>query len=400
MNRDIIQVNSFFMANNKPRKKVTGRLYFDYVVLTVHKDETEYQLNYICWLEQHVRANIESAKDMPLVAQFIDENKSEPYGHGYLTTKNGELVILDSEQVGAVVDAEIREIELGGDQGKIKALVATGYINEIRYPELSKWLKAKMFDKDAVSTSVEIVPKKGNETIVYKTANNSQGEEIDIPVEFDFAGSAILNIKPADSNAIVLEINSAKKEQKQKEDEQMDKELLEKEIRDLKESITSKDARINELETEKENLETEKTELSEQVSTLTSEKETLENEKGELSTKVESLETENAELSEFKEAKEKEEVVENFKEEAAIFSDELKEEFKAEIEDFEKEPTAEKADAIINSLNSKYVKNSIAEKEKAEAEKKEAEMRTNSLFTSVEVFTKKEKTTDEVKVWE
>lgn len=398
-NKEIIEVNSFFLANEKARKKVTGRLYFDYVVLTVHADTTEYQLNNICWLEEYVTNNIESAKDMPLVAQFIDENKSEPYGHGYLTTRYGQAVILDSEQIGAVTNAEIRDIQINEGQDAIRALVATGYINEIRYPELSKWLKAKMFDKDTVSTSIEIVPKKGNESIVYETVNNSQGEEIDIPVEFDFAGSAILNIMPADANAIVLEINSAK-EQKQKEDREMDKEQLEKELNLLKEDLNEKEILINELTGDKETLENEKEELSKTVDTITGEKEILEAEKVELTEKVESLETENTELSEFKDAKDKEDILNKFEEETAVFSDELKEDFKEAIEDFNAEPTTEKSEAIINSLNAKFVKNSLEEQKRLAEDKKEAELRANSLFTSVHVFNDENDIKDEIKVWE
>ena len=115
--------------------------------------------------------------------------------------------------------------------------------------------------------------------------------------------------------------------------------------------------------------------------------------------KVTTLETNNEELKEFKETKEKEEILENFEEETAIFSDELKEEIKEEIETFKENPTAETAEAIINSLNAKFVKNSLAAKEKADKEKKEAEIRANSLFTSVNTF-ENEETNDEIKVWE
>lgn len=399
--QDNILLNSYFLTNEKNQEmSVNGRLYFDYVVLSIHKDKTEHQENHICWLEENVIKNLQSAQNMPMVAQFIDSDKSEPLGHGYLTKRNGRPVVVDSEQVGSTVKAEIKNVDVGGET--IRALVATAYLNELRYPQLCQWVKSKMFDKEPIATSVEIFAKKGNETIVAEYLDTEDGE-ICVPIDFDFGSSAILTVTPGDENAIVLEIFNSLKEinkseiniDNKKEEEIMDKNLevltnelatVKSEKANLEAKLTEKDALINELTSEKEALET-------QVSELTTEKETLETEKTE-------LETANAELVEFKEGVEKEELIENFNEEIKEFDEELVSEVKDEIEDFKAEPTAEKSEAIVNSLNALFVKKAkeMAVQTNAKKEAKD-EFKINSLFVAVESKSSKEED-KEFKVFE
>lgn len=399
--KDNILLNSYFLTNEKNQEmSVNGRLYFDYVVLSIHKDKTEYQENHICWLEENVVKNLQSAQNMPMVAQFIDSDKSEPLGHGYLTKRNGRPVVVDSEQVGSTVKAEIKNVDVGGET--IRALVATAYLNELRYPQLCQWVKSKMFDKEPIATSVEIFAKKGNENIVAEYLDTEDGE-ICVPIDFDFGSSAILTVTPGDENAIVLEIFNSLKEinkseiniDNKKEEEIMDKNLesltnelatVKTDKASLEAKLTEKDALINELTSEKEALET-------QVSELTTEKETLETEKTE-------LETANAELVEFKEGVEKEELIENFDKEIKEFDEELVSEVKDEIEDFKAEPTAEKSEAIVNSLNALFVKKAkeVAVQINAKKEAKD-EFKINSLFVAVENKTSKDEN-KEFKVFE
>lgn len=366
-------------------KGVTGKVYFDYVVLTIHEDRTQYQGNNICWLEENIIKNLDSAQDMPLLAQFMNEEKDIPVGHGYAVEKNGKVVMYDSEQVGSVVKAEIRDVEVDGKT--IKSLVATGYINEIRYPALCQWLKAQMYDKKPISTSVEIFAKKGNDFI------NSEYEEIDdveicIPVDFDFGGSAILTVQPADSNAIVLEIlNSRKDIDNKKEEEDMKLEEIQNELAEAKKTIEEKVATINSLEEEVATLNEEKETLTEKVTTLeetTEANKTLEEEKASLEEQVTVLTEEKESLAEFKSNIEKENLIAKLNEEVSEFDEDLVEEVKEEIEDFKQEPTQEKSDSIINSLNASFVKKAKAQSKKEVDEEKKEEFKVNSLFVGIQ----------------
>lgn len=383
---NMIKSNSIVMINEtmNKRNKVNGRVYFDYVVLTIHNDTNEYQDNHICWLEQYVRDNLESAQDMPIVAQFVDLEKSEPLGHGFPGEKNGKPVIYDSEQVGSVVSAEIRNVDVNGTT--IKALVATAYINEIRYPSLAQWLKAQIFDGKTIDTSVEIFAKKDASAIVADYISRDDIDfEICVPKEFDFGGSAILTVEPADSNAIVLEILNSRKIDNEKEEEKVNVEELKKELDKANATITDLTTQLNAAKDEakkekeaKEKVEKEKEEKEKELENKTSECEAKDAECEEAKTKINSLEEEVNTLTEFKEGIEKENLVSDLEEKTSQFSDELKEEVKDEIEDFKNEPTAEKSEAIINSLNALFVKKTLEANSK-KSDKKD-DMVINSLF--------------------
>lgn len=414
MNRDSIQVNSHFIKNSLT--DFNGRLYFDYVVLTIHNSTSEYQGNNLCWLEENIINNIESAQSMPLVAQFLDNNtKDEPLGHGYVTRRNGETVIIDSEQIGSVVKAEIKDVEVDGNI--IKALVATAYINEIRYPYLCQWVRANMFEGKSISTSVEIFSKKGNDSIISDIISNSDGEEIQVPKEFDFGGSAILTVEPADENAIVLEILNSKNliDKHIKEVEQMEE--LQLQLNAANEKIVELEAKLDlsekveectgedeckcakckeaELEASKEkcnNLEQSVSELEIKVNSLEEEKTSLEEVKT-------SLQEANDKLSEYKEEKEKEILIKDFEESISEYDDTLISEIKDEIADFKAEPTAEKSESIINSLNSRFVKkakeDNILNSKKTDDEK----VKINSLFVEINNVEENKDDKKELKIW-
>lgn len=392
-----IIMNSYFLQNQTNEEiSINGRLYFDYVVLTIHEDKTQYQDNYICWLEENIRKNLASAQNMPMVAQFIDSDKSEPLGHGYPTHKNGKPVIVDSEQVGSAIKAEIKEVDVGGQ--KVKALVATAYLNEIRYPQLCQWIKARMFDKQPIATSVEIFAKKGNNTIVSETVE-VDGKEICVPIDFDFGGSAILTMTPADENAIILEIfNSRVNIENMKEESNNMKtvEELTAELETANNKISELEVKVNTLETEKTELETKVSELETEKTSLEETKTNLEAEKSELEVKLNTLETEKEELVKFKDEAEKAELIEGFETEIKDYDADLIEEVKDEIADFKEEPTTEKSESIINALNKAFYK----KMKKNDCKKDEkSEVKLNSLFVSV-METNENKETEEIKVFE
>lgn len=415
MNRDSIQVNSHFIKNSLT--DFNGRLYFDYVVLTIHNSTSEYQGNNLCWLEENIINNLESAQSMPLVAQFLDNNtKDEPLGHGYVTRRNGKTVIIDSEQIGSVVKAEIRDVEVDGNI--IKALVATAYINEIRYPYLCQWVRANMFEGKSISTSVEIFSKKGKDSIVSDIITNSDGEEIQVPKEFDFGGSAILTVEPADENAIVLEILNSKnlidkhiKEVEQMEELQLQLNAANEKIAELEKKLNSAEVKEEEctgeagctcakckeaeLEASKEKCNS----LEQSISELEVKINSLEEEKNNLEAEKTSLQEANEELSEYKEEKEKEILIEDFEKSISEYDETLIAEVKDEIVDFKTEPTAEKSESIINSLNSRFVKkakeDNILNSKKADGEK----IKINSLFVEINNVEENKEDKKELKIW-
>lgn len=399
-NDNMIKTNSIVMINEQmnKRNKISGRVYFDYVVLTIHKNTDEFQDNHICWLEEYVKNNLESAQNMPIVAQFVDCEKSEPLGHGFPGEKNGKPVIYDSEQVGSVVSAEIKDVDVNGTT--IRALVATAYINEVRYPSLAQWLKAQIFDGKAIDTSVEIFAKESNSHIIADYISRDDLDfEICVPKEFDFGGSAILTVEPADSNAIVLEILNSRKIENEKEETKVNMEELKKELETAKATITDLTSQLNAANEAKDKAEKEKEDKEKELEKKKAEceeckseceackseceacKSECEEKKAECEAckaKINSLEEEVSTLTEYKEGIEKENLISELDEKISQFSDELKTEVKDEIEDFKAEPTAEKSEAIINSLNALFVKSVLSQKN-AKTEKKE-DMKINSLF--------------------
>lgn len=392
--RNIVVPNSYLLESLKSEDlnedlRINGRVYFNYVALTVHNDTTEYQENQICWLEENIKRNLNSAQHMPMIAQFLDMDKGAPFGHGYPTTKDGKPVIIDSEQVGSVVKAEIRDVDVDGQ--KIKALVATAYVNEIRYPALCQWLKAKMFDKEAIATSVEIFAKQGNNTIVSDIVEVN-GKEICVPIDFDFGGSAILTITPADENAIVLEILNSRSERENKKEENL------MDIEKLTADLAIANAKAVEFEGKVNSLEATVAEKDEAITGLETEKAVLEESVTNLEADKTALEGTVAELTEYKEGIEKSELIEDLEGQIGEYDEALIEEVKDEIADFKAEPTEEKCEAIINQLNSLYVKKA---KEEAAASKKEdsSEMKLNSLWVATE-NAKEDKEDKEFKVFE
>lgn len=242
------------------KQNASGRRYIRWVVHEIQNDVTQWNKNGISWSEQYVLNNIETAKNMPIVVQFIDYNKSEPWGHGYLSeVKGNEPIFEDSVVVGVATDASIETVEVNGKS--IRALVAEGYIFEQRYSAFVDWLKTEMFDGKLPETSVEICVKKdsNNEVIIYDGGWKEKGR---VPMIYDYSGSAILGIEPSDDNAVLLELNSKfnKEEKMDKTENALIVELngkvetkineintLNNKIKDFEVDIAKKDEKITEL---------------------------------------------------------------------------------------------------------------------------------------------------------
>ena len=245
------------------RKSKGGRRRIEIVLHKIPSDDSEVNRNGIHWSEQNTLANIETVKGIPICAEFSDDEKEVPLGHGYTSTEiiDGKRtpVFENSEVVGYIDHGEIRDITVGEEN--IRALVGSGYLYEQRYPHFVQWVRSNV-ETSSVDTSVEIVGYEENDNqIVYE---GECTQEYRCPKEYQYSGTAIISVLPADSNAVVLECAEANNQDKEDsyamtEQEIMDvikgalnetnslKEAHETEVNALNDTIAERDNTIAEL---------------------------------------------------------------------------------------------------------------------------------------------------------
>ena len=109
--------------------QISGRRRIKIVLHEIYADNSQYNENGITWLEQFTRDNADTIKGMPLCAEFVDNDKDIPYGHGLTGLKGNIPVFENSVQVGTFEDWMIENIDFDGE--KHKCLCGIGYINVI-----------------------------------------------------------------------------------------------------------------------------------------------------------------------------------------------------------------------------------------------------------------------------
>lgn len=251
------------------RKVKGGRRYIKMALLTIHDNEEDKQGNGLHWNEQYVLNNIDTAVNMPICCEFADESKTVPLGHGYtdnMEDDNGNItpVFENSEVVGTIEKATIQTLNINGSDKKV--LVGEGYLFNQRYPNFVKWLKDNM-ETSTIKSSIELVGTEENDNhIVY---DGEATDEYRVPMEFSFSGTAILSVKEADENAVILEAASLNKNKNEEsEGNKMDEKTLalitdsvkvavsetnsknaeyEAKITELNQTIAEKDNKISEL---------------------------------------------------------------------------------------------------------------------------------------------------------
>lgn len=185
---------------------ISGRRKLKIVLHEIHASENLWNENGITYLEQYVRDNADTVKGMPLCAEFLDDDKDVPYGHG-LTGYKGDLPVFeDSVQVGTFEDWSIEDIEIDG--AIHKCLCGIGYINENRYPNFCDWIDSQVAKGNRVFGSVEFAGTKENGgEIIYRDGYKEKGR---IPMVYDYTGYCIVSIRPADATAMLLEFEKGK----------------------------------------------------------------------------------------------------------------------------------------------------------------------------------------------
>lgn len=187
---------------------VLGRRKITLILHEIYPDRSQWNRNGITYLEQYTRDNADSVKGMPLCAEFLDNDKDVPYGHG-LTGQKGSLSLFeDSVQIGSCEGWSIEDIEINGKLRR--CLCATGYINENRYPNFVKWLEKQIDSRNPVYGSVEFAGTKDNDgEIIYDGGWKEKGR---VPAVYDYIGFSLISEMPADDSALVTAFEMAKNE--------------------------------------------------------------------------------------------------------------------------------------------------------------------------------------------
>ncbi len=381
------------------KKTKGGRRYIKLALLTIHENEQDTNLNGLHWNEKYVLNNLDSVKGMPLCCEFTDETKTVPLGHGYtdaILDENGnEIPVFEnSETVGVVEKAQIENITINNEEKRV--LVGEGYLYNQRYPNFVKWLKDNMLE-NPIKSSIEIVGTEENDNhIVY---DGEITDEYRVPMEFDFSGSAILSVKEADENAVVLEaasLNKSNNNKQESEDETMDEKTInlicdsvknavsetnsknseyEAQIAELNQTITEKDAKIAELNAS----------VAEVQAALDAVRAEIEQKSNELDGAWEEKRALEIALGE---AKAKERLGE-LSSAIANFTEEQKDFAKDEIEAFKADPTNVEINTVLDAIYRGIGKQSLEKKNE-----KTTVVETNSADIYGEVFTPQAKADD------
>lgn len=341
----------FFEISKKMSKG--GRRKIKMALLEIYSDEKQTNKNGIHWTRENILANIGTAIDMPICAEFPTEDKEMPWGHGMtsIDVTENEPLFEDSEGVGHISKAYIDEISIDGEMHTV--LVGEGYLYAQRYPRFMEWLDDNI-KLGRIWSSIEIVGKpENNKIIVYEESEPTQ--EFRTPKEFDFSATAILSIEAADDSALIIEVNN-----KTKEDKKMDEQTIAMLMQSVKDAVS-------EMNASKEVVDTQMAELNQVISTKDSEIAELNAKIAELTEQIASYETKiaesNSKITELETAcAEHDKEMKKIELNSALseFSEVEKDYAKAEIESFNADPMSVEINSIITKIYTEIGKNAKA----------------------------------------
>ena len=368
------------------RSSKNGRVPIKVALLKIHDNAEDTNKNGLHWKKEYVEAAMESAIGMPFCAEFVDETKEVPLGHGLtgqIINSDGlpEPIFENSEVVGTCNEVSIETVK-DAEGNDIEVLVGSGFLYAQRYPNFVKWVR-KNYALGEVCTSIEIMGTPENDNkIVFEEEEPT--EDFRSPMKYVFSGSAILSISPADDEAIVLEV--AEKKQNKEDEKTMDftiedmksaihstiselndkSQAYEAQIAELNSTIEAKDSelaekdvKISELNASVEQIQTTLDQLKKDHETYWAEREILEQElaKAKVAEKLGELD---ATLADFNE------------DERAVAKEDI-DKLTSEINTATKKEDLENVTSEINSIKSKICMNIVESQKKAEADAKTAE---------------------------
>ena len=374
------------------RKSKGGRRRIEIVLHKIPSDESEVNRNGIHWSEKNTLANIETVKGIPICAEFSDSDKETPLGHGYTSTEiiDGKKtpVFENSEVVGYIDHGEIRDITVGDES--IRALVGSGYLYEQRYPNFVQWVRNNV-ETSSVDTSVEIVGYEENDNqIVYEAGECS--ESYRCPKDYQYSGTAIISVLPADSNAIVLECAEANNQDKEDTYAMTEQEIMDVIKGALNETNTLKEAHQTEVDALNSTIAERDTTISELNATVEQVQQALKD----MEAERDAWYAERAELEKtLGELKAKERLGE-LNEALAVYSEDEQKFAEVEINAFKENPVEGDLDAIKNKINAAIVekRNEDAKIAEQNAAKQKENEKVEDIFSEVNSFSDENKEED------
>lgn len=337
------------------KQSKNGRRKFKVILHRIFPDDcvvdgvgTKYNDNGITWLREYCENALSTISGMSLRVEFLDEERTEICGHGETEVVDGVQLFENATVIGVFNKGYIEEMEVNGENQLV--CIGEGEIDEACYKSFVEKLDKDLADDNAPYGSVEISKTSDNEGIVYKYGYHDYGR---IPEIYRYSGYALLGVKPADNSAMLLELNSKKKEDNNNMDEKMlhgfvseikqvinetnsKNEELSKTITELNEVIANKDNTIAELNASSEELKTALEKAQEEYQEIWKKEDELYNEIKELKKQL-------------AEAQAKERVGE-MNSAISNFSDEEKEYAKAEIEAFNADPINSEINSVVNKI--------------------------------------------------
>ena len=189
-------------------KTILYRIFPDSCVDEVNRVGTKYNKNGITWLREYCEKALPSIEGMSLRCEFIDEERTEPCGHGATGIEDNTPVFEDAVVIGTFTKGYIEEVET--DEGVITACIGEGEIDAQCYHNFVSKLEADIKQGIFPCGSIEIMRTADNDEIKYKYGYKDKGR---IPTEFIHSGYALLGILPADDSAKLIELNEKHKEE-------------------------------------------------------------------------------------------------------------------------------------------------------------------------------------------
>lgn len=352
-------------------KLILHQIYPDSCVDEVNKVGTQYNLNGITWIREYCEHALPTIEGMSLRCEFVDDDRTELFGHGYTDKADGDPIFENAVQIGTFTKGYITEVE--DDNGKmITVCMGEGEIDALCYHNFVTKLDADIAQGIYPFGSVEILHADDNEGIVYKYGYKDQGR---IPVEFVYSGYALLGIKPADDSARLIELNEKHKEDLVEMDENQVKAVVEQTVNAISEQNAEIEKikaeceeKITEANSNAENAIAEKNEVEASVEDLKAAIEKLEAEKDELNKKYNELWEEKQTLEKaLAEAQAKERLA-SLNDALAEFSEAELEYAKDQIEEFKANPLEGEVNSIVDLIHME-----IGKAVKADAAAKAAE---------------------------
>lgn len=373
----VFEISSRKTKNGKRKfKTILHRIYPDSCVDEVNEVGTEYNLNGLTWIREYCEKALPTIVGMSLRCEFLDDSRTEIYGHGCTDKSDGDPIFENAVQIGTFTKGYIDDVE--DENGEtITVCIGEGEIDALCYHNFVEKLDSDIAQGIYPNGSVEILRTDDNDAIVYKYGYKDKGR---IPMDFIYSGYALLGITPADSSAKLIELNEHKEELVVMNEDQV-KAVVEQTVKMISEHNS-------EIEKCKQECEAKIAEANATVETVTAEKNEVEASVADLQAAIEQIKAEYKELNEkYDTLWEEKKVLEQALAEAKVkerlasldtalaeFSSEQQEYAKEQIEAFKANPLESEINAVTDAILIGIGKNAKAAADAQVAEQNSADL--------------------------